>query len=127
MTAGRGTDKTGQDGGYSSSESEGASLRKSTLVRVARLCGTQRSLPGSFPTSWTSDTIGASKPTVNWVGAELCSDVGKMPWVLRCLLALERTAKLFVQLGIGHLYAGNLCYKLSQALQVARLTLRSRV
>ena len=64
-TAGSGTDSTGHDGGYSSSESDGASRRKSTLVRVARLWGTQRSLAGSFPTSCTSDTIGASKPTVN--------------------------------------------------------------
>ena len=79
-TAGRGTDKTGHEGGYSSSsESDGASRRKSTLVRVAKLCGTQRSLAGSFPTSWTSDMMGASKPTVNCEGVLLCSDVGKMP------------------------------------------------
>ena len=82
-TAGSGTERTGHDGGYSSSESEGASRRKSTLVRVARLCGTQRSLEGSLPTSCTSEIIGASKPTVNWVGAAEWSEVGKMPCVRR--------------------------------------------
>ena len=50
-TAGSGTESTGHEGGYYSSESDCASRRNSTFVRVARLCGTQRSLDGSFPTS----------------------------------------------------------------------------
>ena len=82
-TAGSGTDSTGHDGGYSSSESDGASRRKSTLVRVARLCGTQRSFAGSLLTSCTSDIIGASKPTVNCAGVDAWSDEGKMPCVRR--------------------------------------------
>lgn len=82
-TAGSGTDSTGHEGGYSSSESDWASRRNSTFVRVARLWGTQRSLDGSFPTSCTSDIIGASNPTVNWDGAVGCSEEGKMPCVRR--------------------------------------------
>lgn len=72
LTAGSGTGSIGQDGlRYSSSESEGASLRYSAFVRVDRLCGIHRSFDGSFPTSCTSETIGVSKPTVNCDWEEL--------------------------------------------------------
>ena len=70
-----------------------------------RLCGTHLSLEGSFPTGGASETMGSSKPTVNWVGGELCSVLGKIPWVRRCRLAFERTAKLLLHPLTGHLYA----------------------
>lgn len=104
-TGGRGTESTGTEGGYSSSESEPSFLTYSTLVRVERLWGTQRSLEGSLLSWGTSETMGASNPTVNCAGAVECSVVGKIPCVRRWRLAFERTAKLFVQVGMGHLYA----------------------
>ena len=68
--------------------------------------GTQRSLVGSLPASCTSDTSGVSNPTLNCEGEVLpCSALGKMPCVRRCRFAFERTAKLFVHVGIGHLNA----------------------
>ena len=76
--------------------------------RVARLGGTQRSLEGSLPASCTSDTSGVSNPTVNCEGDVPlpCSAEGKMPCVRRWRFAFERTAKLFVHVGMGHLNAG---------------------
>ena len=78
----------------------------SALVRVESEGGTQRSFGGSLPASCTSDTSGVSNPTVNCEGDALpCSALGKIPCVRRCRFAFERTAKLFVHVGIGHLNA----------------------
>ena len=80
--------------------------RYSAFERLESEGGTQRSFVGSLPASCTSDTSGVSNPTLNCEGEVLpCSALGKMPCVRRCRFAFERTAKLFVHVGIGHLNA----------------------
>jgi len=83
---------------------------QSQLVTETRLCGIQRSLLElrlALVESGVVAKSGLSKP-VNVIAGMLPSPplaVGAIPCVRRCLFAFERTAKLLLQLSMGHLYA----------------------